>query len=93
MLHREPSQLFLEWEERFEIQNANELIPSIRQGNTPRDLLEFSLREHSHKFRSWFYEDTGNLLKRLPESVPQETAFLMAFLLLCRKGLHIDPDG
>jgi len=93
MLHREPSQLFLEWEERFEIQNANELIRFIRQGDTPRDLLEFSLRDHSHKFRGWFYEDTGNLLKRLPESVPQETAFLMAFLLLSRNGLHIDPDG
>jgi HEAT repeat protein len=92
MLHREPSQLFREWEERFEIQNTNELIRSIRQGDTPRDQLESSLENQNHRFQGWFYEDTENFLKRLPEAVRQETAFLMAFLLLCRNGLHINPD-
>lgn len=92
MLHREPSQLFREWEERFEIQNAEELIRSIRQGDTPRGILDLSLKAHHHRFRSWFYEDTENFLRRLPGTVHQETAFLMAFLLLSRNGLHIDPD-
>ncbi len=92
MLHREPSQLFREWEERFEIRKANALISAIRKGDVHRDLLESTREAQGNRFRSWFNEDTHAFMKLLPERVPQETAFLMAFLLLSQNGEHIDTE-
>ncbi len=92
MLHREPSQLFREWEERFETFQAGKLISAIRQGDIHRDLLESLHETERDRFRSWFNDDTSAFMKRLPERLPQETAFLMVFLFLSRSGLHIDPE-
>ena len=92
MLHREPIQLLREWQERFEIRNAAELITSIRHGDTPRSLLESSLTIQHNRFRSWFADATTDFIQLVPERVQQETAFLLAFLLLTQSGLHIDPE-
>ena len=92
MLHREPSQLFREWEERFETSQAGELISAIRQGDIHRDLLESTHDTQRERFRRWFNDDTSAFMKQLPERLPQETAFLMAFLFLSPSGLHIDPE-
>jgi MFS family permease len=90
MLHRQPSQLIREWQERFVSQDGEELILSIFRSNPQRSLLETSLKYQQKRFQRWFYDDTIKFLAKLPDKVHQEVAFFMAFLLLAADGLHID---
>jgi len=90
MLHREPTQLFREWQERFGSADKEELITVVRQKNTRRSLLLSTLQRQQAHFHLWFYQSTAGFLERLPESVPQEDAFLLAFLLLVSNGFHIN---
>jgi HEAT repeat protein len=89
MLHREPSQLILEWQERFTSRSAKELIFAVASGNPQREALQAALKREKKRFQQWFYEDTLEFLAKLPQKLHQEVAFLMAFLLLSSKGFHI----
>jgi MFS family permease len=90
MLHRQPSQLIREWQERFVSQDGEELILAICRSDPQRSLLEASLKCQQKRFQRWFYDDTIKFLAKLPDKVHQEVAFFMAFLLLAADGLHID---
>lgn len=90
MLHRQPSQLIREWQERFVSQDGAELILAICRSDPQRSLLEASLKCQQKRFQRWFYDDTIKFLAKLPDKVHQEVAFFMAFLLLAADGLHID---
>jgi HEAT repeat protein len=92
MLRRERMQLFHEWQERYGTLHEEELVNSIRREDYRRGYLEETLERQKNRFRSWFFEDTSNFLKRLPERVRQQTAFLVAFLLLSEVGLHIESS-
>jgi MFS family permease len=90
MLHRQPSQLIREWQERFVSRDGEELILAIYRSDPQRGLLEASLKCQQKRFQRWFYDDTIIFLAKLPDKVHQEVAFFMAFLLLTADGLHID---
>jgi hypothetical protein len=90
MLHREPLQLTREWQERFASRDEEGLILATHSGNPQRDLLEASLKRQHTNFQDWFYDDTIKFLAKLPDTVPQEVAFLMTFLLLTPDGFHIN---
>jgi MFS family permease len=90
MLHRQPSQLIREWQERFASRDEAGLILSIFRSNPQRSLLETSLKYQQKRFQRWFYDDTIKFLVKLPDNVHQEVAFLMAFILLTADGFHID---
>jgi len=90
MLHREPSQLIREWQERFASRDEEELILAIRWDDMQRDLLEASLKSQQRRFQRWFYNNTIEFLAKLPDRVHQEGAFLVAFLLLTPNGFHIN---
>ena len=90
MLHRQPSQLIREWQERFASRDEAGLILSICRSDPQRSLLETSLKYQQKRFQRWFYDDTIKFLVKLPDNVHQEVAFLMAFILLTADGFHID---
>ena len=90
MLHREPSQLIREWQERFASRDEEGLILAIRWGDMQRGLLEASLKSQQRRFQRWFYNNTIEFLAKLPDRVHQEGAFLVAFLLLTPNGFHIN---
>ena len=89
MLHREPSQLIREWQERFASRDEEGLILGIRLDDMQRGLLEASLKSQQRRFQRWFYNNTIEFLAKLPDRVHQEGAFLVAFLLLTPNGFHI----
>ncbi len=89
MLHREPSQLIREWQERFTSRDEEGLILGIRLDDMQRSLLEASLKSQQRRFQRWFYNNTIEFLAKLPDRVHQEGAFLVAFLLLTPNGFHI----
>jgi len=90
MLHREPSQLIREWQERFASRDEEGLILAIRWDDMQRGLLEASLKSQQRRFQRWFYNNTIEFLAKLPDRVHQEGAFLVAFLLLTPNGFHIN---
>jgi len=90
MLHREPSQLIREWQERFASRDEKGIIHAIRSGKMQRDILAESLSYQKTRFQSWFYDDTVEFLGKLSDRVDQEVAFLMAFLLLTPNALYIN---
>ena len=90
MLHRQPSQLILEWQERFASQDEEGLLLAIRSGDTKRSILQASLNRQQNRFQRWFYDDTMVFLEKLPDIAYQEVAFLMAFLLFTSDGYHIN---
>ncbi|MEW6671316.1 MAG: hypothetical protein AB1427_06405 [Thermodesulfobacteriota bacterium] len=90
MLHREPPQLFREWQERFGARDREGLIAAIRRGGINRNLLINALQRQQMRYQPWFYEPTAGFLVKLPEIVPQEEAFLVAFLLHAPSGYHIN---
>ncbi len=89
MLHREPSQLIREWQERFASRDEEGLIVAIRSGELRRALLQGSLERQQGRFQRWFCDDTFEFFGKLPDRVHPEVAFLMAFLLLTADGFHI----
>jgi hypothetical protein len=92
MLHRQPSQLIHEWQERFVSRDGERLILAIYRGDPQRGLLEASLKCQQKRFQRWFYDDTIKFLAKLPDKVHQEVAFFMAFLLLTTNGFHVDSS-
>ena len=92
MLHRQPSQLIHEWQERFVSRDGEGLILAIYRGDPQRGLLEASLKCQQKRFQRWFYDDTIKFLTKLPDKVHQEVAFFMAFLLLTTNGFHVDSS-
>ena len=92
MLHRQPSQLIREWQERFASRDGERLILAICKGDPHRDLLEASLKCQQKRFQRWFYDDTIKFLAKLPDKVHREVAFFMAFLLLATDGFHINSQ-
>jgi len=90
MLHRQPSQLIREWQERFVSRDGEGLILAISRGDPQRGLLEVSLKCQQKRFQRWFYDDTIKFLAKLSDEVHQEVAFFMAFLLLTADGFHIN---
>lgn len=90
MLHREPTQLIREWQERFLSRDKKGLIHAIRIGEVKRVILEESLKFQKTRFQSWFYDDTIEFLEKLPDRVDSEVAFLMAFLFLTTHGVYIN---
>jgi hypothetical protein len=90
MLHRQPSQLIREWQERFASRDEAGLILAIRRSDPQRSLLETSLKCQQKRFQRWFYDDTIKFLAKLTDNVHPEVAFLIAFLLLTADGFHID---
>lgn len=90
MLHRNPAQLIREWQERFGGRDKEDLTAAVRRGDTPQRLLLESLQRQQMRYQQWFYESTANLLAKLPETIPKEEAFLVAFLLLSPTGYHIN---
>jgi MFS family permease len=92
MLHRQPSQLIHEWQERFVSRDGEGLILAIYRGDPQRGLLEASLKCQQKRFQRWFYDDTIKFLAKLPDKVHQEVAFFMAFLLLTTNGFHVDSS-
>ena len=90
--HREAAQLLSEWQERFAHRDSAGLIDAVRSGKPHRELFAESLNHQSGRFQTWFYEDTQSFFRKLPPQLHQETAFLMAFLLLSDSGLHIYFD-
>lgn len=90
MLHREPSRLTREWEERFALRDEKGLIHAIRNGEMQRGILEASLDHQKTRFQNWFYDDTIDFLRKLPDRVDQEVAFLISFLLLTPNGFYIN---
>ena len=88
MLHREPAQLFREWLERFGARDKEGLITAIRGGDTKQSLLLDALQRQQVRYQPWFFESTAGFLGKLPAIVPQEEAFLVAFLLLTPNGYH-----
>jgi hypothetical protein len=90
--HREASQLLSEWQERFAHRDSAGLIDAVRSGKPHRELFAESLNHQSGRFQTWFYEDTQSFFRKLPPQLHQETAFLMAFLLLSDFGLYIYFD-
>jgi hypothetical protein len=89
---RETSQLLREWQERFAHRDSAGLIDAVRSGKPHRELFVGSLNQQRSRFQTWFYEDTQKFFRQLPPQLHQETAFLMAFLLLSDFGLHIYFD-
>lgn len=92
MLHRQPSQLIHEWQERFDSRDGEGLILAIYKGDPQRGLLEASLKCQQKRFQRWFYDDTILFLAKLPDKVHQEVAFFMAFLMLTADGFHVDSS-
>jgi len=90
MLHREPAQLFREWLERFGERDKEGLITAVSQGDARKRLLLGALQRQQLRYQPWFYESTAGFLEKLPEIVPQEEAFLVAFLLLTPNGYHYE---
>lgn len=90
MLHRQPSQLIREWQERFASRDGERLILAICGGDPQRGLLEASLKCQQKRFQRWFYEDTSKFLAKLPDKIHREVAFFFAFLLLATDGFHIN---
>jgi hypothetical protein len=90
MLHRHPSQLIREWQERFASPDGERLILAICRGDPQRSLLEAFLKCQHKRFQRWFYDDTIRFLAKLPDKVHREVAFFMAFLLLAPDGFHIN---
>ena len=90
MLHREPAQLFREWQERFGAMDIEGLIAAGRAGKTEQGLLLGALQRQPRRYQPWFYDPTVNFLEKQPEIVPRQEAFLMAFLLLTPSGFHIN---
>jgi len=90
MLHREPAQLFREWQERFGAMDHEGLIAAVRTGKTEHELLLEVLQRQPQRYHPWFYDPTVIFLEKQPVIVPWQEAFLMAFLLLTPKGFHIN---
>ncbi|MDF1592022.1 MAG: hypothetical protein P1P89_10945 [Desulfobacterales bacterium] len=90
MLHREPAPLYREWLERFGARDKEGLITAIREGDAKQSLLLGALQRQQMRYQPWFYEPTAGFLEKLPEIVPQEEAFLVAFLLLTPNGFHLN---
>jgi len=88
MLHREPAQLYREWQERFAARDVEGLIDALRRGEPSRTLLEQALERQRETLLEGFYTATRDFLAKRPERLWPEMAFLMTFLLLTTHGLH-----
>jgi len=93
MLHREPVQLYREWQERFGARDTVGLIDALHRGEPSRSLLEQALEPQRGTLHEQFYTATRDFLALRPERLRPETAFLMTFLLLVPHGLHRRGDG
>lgn len=88
MLHRDPRQLFREWQERLGGGDEEGLVEALQRGAPRRSLLQRSLHRQRGTVHDWFYESTEAFLALRPENVWPEMAFLMTYLLLTPTGIH-----
>lgn len=88
MLHREPEQLYREWEDRYAKRDAHGLVSAFSSGEPRRTKLLATLEHSQNELTPWFVETTRDFLEKRPEKVWPVMAFMMTFLLLNPEGKH-----
>ncbi len=91
MLHRDPEQLSREWRERRPAISAEQFLTAFQGAPQPRARFERAVRERQQDLAEWFAEDTLRALEKQADPMDPSLAFLLAFLLLSRRGEHLRP--
>jgi MFS family permease len=89
MYHRDLNQLRREWRERLPKADPDGPIAVLIHEPQPRYRFERALEARYAEWQEWFREATSDCLRRQPAILHPSLAFLLAFLLLAKKGEHI----
>jgi HEAT repeat protein len=89
MYHRDLDQLRREWRERLPHADPNGPIAVLIHEPQPRFRFEQALAARESEWHGWFLEATSACLRRSPAVLHPSLAFLLAFLLLAKRGEHL----
>ncbi|HEX7928928.1 MAG TPA: MFS transporter [bacterium] len=91
MFHRDIDQLRREWSELHPKADAQGPIAVLIHEPQPRFRFEQALEARRSDWQPWFHENTAACLERSAPILHPSLAFLLAFLLLARRGEHLKP--